>query len=426
MKLSKQEQILIGGIAIFVIGFSYYQFIIKPHHAKNEELHSFYATITAEKEEYDQIIATMQEHKDDHQKKATSVDKKTKQYYSAYEQEQIIIDLNNLLSKQKLTGGLTFSQLGTSGVVSATSSFLVPGLGSVDQLLEQYNLNKEAAENNETLSEQVLPEQSGSSTSEGDTVEQSDEMTTDSTNTEEEEVVTTSQFVQQVTVGITVDGPYKQVQEFIKSIETFEKRMIVSNSEIRALNDTNVSASLSVEIYIIPDVMSEIAVWGLTGEYGKDLPFSATSSVFTQNGVQADENKRDFVVNVKSAHSDLSSVMIGRADDTEKTSYLVSEKTGDHKATMTFAKREDTYTYEYTLGDEHYPESVEVFVPNSEYIIVDLVSEARIDTRDSTTLSIDIKNTTDRKVVVFVRNDDLEAPRITVNGDNDQVIIVKQ
>lgn len=404
MKLSKQEQLILSILGVLILGIVYYQFMLKPHLAKNEELKQTQSELAQEYAEYEATIATIVTQESQQQILGLNVDARAKGYYEALVQEQIILDLNQLLVSHQLSGKIDFSQALVEGVSVMSRAENLKVASSLQQQIDIYQGERDT----------ITPP----------TVEETP-VETPETPAETPSVGATT--VEQMKISLAVEGNYATVQKFIKAVETYQKRMIITNVEMKALAEGNVSAAMQLELYAIPSLSEITTVWGLTGTYGKDVPFSNLGSAFSQTLLTADENKRDFVGIVKSSYSDLASFMLGKADDSEKTSYLVDDRNATIEASMKFGQVDGSYTYAYSVGEQSYPTSgTTTFSPRSNYIIVDLVSEALVDSRDVSKLDLTIENTTDKTVVIFVRSDDETAPRIRVNGVSESVVVVKQ
>ncbi|MGL6008374.1 MAG: GspMb/PilO family protein [Culicoidibacterales bacterium] len=401
MKMSKQEQILLSFVAILVISLAYYQFGFKPQQEKNVSLTQQKVELEQEIQQFEETIATIETKKVQKQQLGLGISQKTTGYYEKLNQEQIILDINKLLSDHKLTGKIEFTQPITS-IIEADEIVAPESVANtLQQQIDQYN----EKQGTETPAAEEAPD--------GEVAP---------------EATPTVETVEQMSVKLSVEGEYKKVQDFIKAIETYSSRMIITQSSIKALADKNVTASLQIELYAIPSLESKPEAWGLTGEYGKDEPFSTLGSAFTQTLITADENKRDFIGIVKSSYSDLSSFMLAKEKDEQKSSYLVDDTNGTIEASMRFSQVDGKYVYSQTVGEQTYPAKgqQEAFIPQSNYIIVELTSEALVDSRDTTKLKLKIENKTDKTVVVFVRGDDKEAPRIEIEGVSETVVVVKQ
>lgn len=407
MKISKQEQLLLSIIAILLLGLGYYQFAFKPQQIKNQSLTQEKVALEQQLQEYEATVASLESKKIEQQRLALEVSQMTTGYYQQLDQEQIILDLNKLLIDHQLTSKLDFTHETVAGVVVNPTEGAQNQTSSLQQYIDQYQGD----------------EQGGTPV-----LETEDSTTTDSSVDSGTEVATTTTTVEQMSISLAVEGDYKKVQQFIKALETYEKRIIITESQIKALAENNVTAALKLELYAIPNLETEAAIWGLTGDYGKDIPFSNLGSAFTQTLITADENKRDFIGIIKSSYSDLSSFMLAKANDEQKLSYLIDDTNGTIEATMRFSQVDGQYVYSQTVGDQSYPTKgqQEAFVPQSNYIIVELTSEAIIDSRDTTKLALKIENKTDKTVVVFIRNDDEQAPRIQIEGQSETVVVVKQ
>lgn len=412
MKLSKNELLLLTIVGSLLIGVVYYQFIFSPQFAHNNSLKQKYTELNQQVQAAEQAAATLEAKATQRSMLVLEVEAEMSEYYDTLTQEKIILDLNKMLSDHNLTGKIDFSPVSVTGVANLTENLPVGAEGTISQQINAYR------EGNQTEGESVTTPETE--------VKPEAEATNPEAETQPQAATTATVEQQQITLAI--QGKYEDVQKFIQGVESYSKRIVVTTSDITALVEGNVSAVLSLELYAMPSMQEQAGAWGLTGDYGKDAPFSNLGTAYTQSLITADENKRDFIGIIKSSYSDLVSFMLGKADDQEKASYLVSEEAGIIATTMRFSQTDEQYYYSYTVGQESYPAqgNKEAFVPQSNYIIIDLISEPLVDSRDTSKLDLKIENTTDKKVVVFVRNDDADAPRIQVQGGNENVVVVKQ
>ncbi|MGL4624374.1 MAG: hypothetical protein ACRCWD_05770 [Culicoidibacterales bacterium] len=411
MKLSKQELMLLTLVGTLLVGVVYYQFIFSPQLAHNQELQNKYMELNEQVRAAEEAVTTIAAKETQRNLLFLGVEAEMNDYYDTLTQEKIILDLNKMLSDHKLTGKIDFSPVSVMGVanLSATTQALLES--TINQQIATYRGDEPVVETN--------PEQGETPAAEGEA---------EAPEVESVPQAATTATVEQQQINLALQGKYEDVQKFIKTVETYSQRMIITSSEMNALAEGNVSAVLTLELYAIPGMQEQAEAWGLTGSYGKDTPFSNLGTAYTQSLITADENQRDFIGVVKSSYSDLASFMLGKAGDTEKKSYLVTEQTGIIATTMRLSEKDGQYSYAYTVDSESYPTQgkQEAFVPNSNYIIVDLTSEPLVDSRDTTKLELKIENKTDKKVVVFIRNDDAKAPRIEVKGGDESIVVVKQ
>lgn len=415
MKLSKKEQVLLTGVGALLLGVAYYQFIFSPQLQHNTELTQKAATLSQEVQAAEQTVATIETKKNQKSVIMLDVEAQMKEYYDTLTQEQIILDLNKLLSDHQLTGKIDFSPIVVTGVASLGVGTPPLDQSQIGQQVETYREALEGAQGG--VVEEQQPE-----------VEEPVENPEESSDQAETQETATATTVEQQQINVSIQGQYNNIQKFVKQLETYSQRIIITNSEFKALAEGNVSATLALEIYALPNLQAQAQSWGLNGTYGKDVPFSNLGTAYTQTLITADENKRDFLGIVKSSYSDLSSFMLGKADDSEKQSYLVTDQNNRIEASIRLSQIDGQYAYTYSVGQESYPlkGQQEVFTPKSQYIVIDLISEAIVDQRDTTKLALKVENKTDKQVVIFIRNDDQQAPRIEILDVAENVTVVKQ
>lgn len=82
--------------------------------------------------------------------------------------------------------------------------------------------------------------------------------------------------IQKMTVIINFEGNYKQIYDFIKSIEQENRSIVSSNLTIQANDSGLLAGTVSLDIYSIPkpfDQDNEYLNWNINRDYGKENPF---------------------------------------------------------------------------------------------------------------------------------------------------------
>ena len=193
-------------------------------------------------------------------------------------------------------------------------------------------------------------------------------------------------------------------------------------------NLDEVAGSVNMVIYSIPKINDEISKymkWDLNNTYGKSKPFNVDSAVGT--GIKSDTDVSDFMVGVKSSASELPTVIIGKANDELRTTYAYGDGNNDINAEMILTQIDGKYYYKYKTNIDKIPANYNdlgnEFVPNTENIVLSILSESRVTSNDKSGLKLKIINNTDKLVKVDISGDDISEPRISIDGDSKNISV---
>lgn len=238
-------------------------------------------------------------------------------------------------------------------------------------------------------------------------------------------------------VKIVFESGYEEVVSFIKALESYPRRIIINN--VQSLNNIQSSASsnglltttLDLTFIAVPKLHEQdqdFYEWPYDGPYGKSDPFTPfsgyaapgsgstpESTVSTPVGTVEDVSaKENFFFMLNSVHADLTTVVLSRYNDKNKSSYLYADNPGLENVTYEFLKQGGRYYYRYRTQSESYPQNysdLQEFKPEGT-IGIDIFSCKRLESDDQAGANITMLNHTDLKVVVRVKNDDPVKPRV--------------
>ena len=189
-----------------------------------------------------------------------------------------------------------------------------------------------------------------------------------------------------------------------------------------------VKGSINMIVYAVPKIdgeISEYLKWTLNNTYGKSQPFNLGSAV--GNGIKSTTDMSDFKVSVKSETSELPTIIMGKANDMLKTTYAYGDGNSEQSAEMVLTKKDDKYYYKYKTTNDKIPTNYDnlgnEFVPNSENIVLDILSESRSTSNDKSGLKLKIVNNTDKLVKVNISGDDVKDPRVSIDGDSKNISV---
>jgi type IV pilus assembly protein PilO len=146
---------------------------------------------------------------------------------------------------------------------------------------------------------------------------------------------------------------------------------------------------------------------------------SGRSNPFYESDVQRDQywtTRYDFIMNVNPISSDLPTVTLGEVGDYNRESYVYVDRNGVEVVDVEIMQDGENYYYKYKTSMESYPLNYEEewieFVPENEYISMQVNSEPRSGADDESGVELNIVNESDIIFYVNILNEDVINPRI--------------
>ena len=398
MKMSQREKSLLMIVSCVLVAVLYFQFIFSPKQNKVNQLENELFDVQTRYDQVMENISSLESRKDKIKKITASVSETTSVLYPTLIQEKIILALDELINETGIAATIGFSQISAQAVQPFTGGTYELPKSSLSSLTDQYS--------DLTTSEPVVEEIDSNS----------------------ESSVTSNSTAEVMSIGLSFTGTYEVVKTFIDAIQSWKYNLVLSNLSLTPLNESEVTGSTTLEFYAIPKLSNqdqEYLEWTLEDTYGKELPFSsgaasgAYSSTIEQllaSGIKV----YDFMMLVRSSASDLPAVTIGKALDESRDSYLFTDKNEIEPITVTFKQDGEKYYYQYETSEGAYPSSEALgveFVPVNDTIEMQIMSESRLEATDQVGVQLKVKNETDLVVNIEIKDDDTEAPRISVNSE---------
>lgn len=412
MKISKREKYLLGILGTVIIVFAYYQFIYIKQVEKLNEKRTEKSNV---EEQYNKVlneIGSLGAKEAEVKTLKISAIEKSKFLYPIIVQEKIIIEIDKLLNDSDLTGNIAFSPIEVAEVEELKSEEIVKTESSLKEIVDEY-------EGNSTDSS----EKEKANSTEGTT-------SNSETNTSVEGEKATSE---QLKVAINFSGSYENLKKFIKSIEDYERKIVITNINISAKSQEELSGVLSLEFHGVPKLSGEdeeYLKWTLNNVYGKEILFSSGSA----NGAYAntieeqttEKDSNDFVMMVKSSLSELPTLTLGKAKDDLTESYIYSDNEKIEDVEITFEEADGKTYFKYKTSNSYYPkENTSVgkeFTPKTSDIVLEILSEERSGASDNSGINLSVINNTSKKVEIIIKNDDSSNPRVSVTSKGSNTV----
>ncbi|MBZ9636287.1 hypothetical protein [Clostridium sp. FP1] len=433
MKVTRREQMLLGVLLIMLLGYGFYKFIYTKQNQKITELKISRDTYSQKWEQVKAKIASKDKKNEEYKILNAKIFSKTDMLFPSIEQEKIIMVLDKMIKDSNLQADvLGFSEVSSGNRQESTGKTEATSAKAGDKNKNTVNeLDKLVSGFNGTNKKDVNSEKTKDSKVEPNTTN------TDKAITKADNSKSIGAYKMQVTLNFK--GTYDELIGFIKQVEKYEKKIIVSNINIAAGEGSGVSGNLILEFYGVPKINgNDNFKWDYKEPSGKGNPFVGLSSSLQVNNeiiTKKEENKEakneiksDFVMSTKPITSDLPTVRIGKAKDESRQSYIYADNEGIEPVEFYFTKTGNKYFYKYKTSIETYPKEISnsiEFVPNGEKVILEIFSQKRGMGSDLSGANIKIINNTDKGVVVNILDDDKNKPRVNILKEKGDISVIR-
>lgn len=406
MKISKKEQYLLGILATVLVVALYYQFVYIKQVDKIEVLEAEKQEVENKYDEIMETIRTLEQRRSQIKIYNAGISDKMKLYYPGIVQEYIILEIDKMLKDSGINGTVSFSQISASTVEVITPGIFNKVESSLEPIVDEYNKHFKNEEEDTSSRNSII---------------------------DDEVVATSDATAEQVKVNLSFTGTYENLKKFLDIVDSQERKLAVTNISLSQGVANSISGSLALEFYGIPKLNNEDSSyfeWKLNNPSGKDNLFSINGVVnnATIESLSAQKNNYDFIMLAKSINSDLPTVMVGKANDTTNLSYIYADNKGIEEVELVLTKINGEYFYKYRTSQGSYPGNYsvtgDVFIPVSEEIVFEVVSQARANEEDLSGVSLKVINNTDKTLNIVISGDDSSNPRITVNSQGSSSVKV--
>lgn len=391
MNISKREKILLAILVILLGTYSFYNFIASPY---LDEINLLKQDLNNKTTELKNVNISKSEI-EDIQKEIKALHAKiwtvTERFFPSYEQEKIITLLDKMLKDSNLEG---------------YSMSFIP-----EEIIDIYE-EKDNNSNNE--GETLLNEIADVYFSPDDKKQNKENNENNEKNNGEQKPIK----LKKASVSIYFRGSYNGIINFLKKIEHYNKKIIVSSLNINVSNDEKdyLNGSIILDLYSIKKLHNqdtEYLAWDYDDDYGKNNPF-----YYQDNSVRFDElYTEDFVMTVKPESSVMPTVTIKQNSDYKNETFIYADNKGIENIEIEVISKDDKYYYKYKTEDMSYPNdynnSIE-FMPNNDFIYMTIYTHDRNSREDISGCNIKASNLTDKNMIIRVINDDKNRPRVTV------------
>lgn len=399
MKLSKREKVLIFILIIAVIGYAAYRFLPG----------SNLLNLDAMKEEYNQkstVYDTMSQNvllKSKYEEKVQSLSDEINNLnvISDIQQENIIVFLNNYFANNNIdANNISF----TDATVVPMSDIAAPGEAKAVSTLE-------------TIMGDIDGTVSGAEESTADIGTEAGTDSEQTQTTKEEAAQKPSLTVRSMSVNVAFESTYDSMIKFVDAIQNNAVDISITNINTVSPVGDILQGTMTLNFYGVPKLESFIEdnqewLWKDLVPYGKNNPFliDGNATTFANAG-----SSFDFYMSVKPESSDLPTVIVGKAEDKIRSTYVYADSNKMEEVEFQFKKDNDKIYYKYKTKNSTYPSDgtwVEFAPVASDSIFIKIYSSSRNSKTDSAGVNLAVTNTTGLKVRIEVEDDDTTNPRV--------------
>lgn len=425
MKISNREKVMLFVLGIILIGFGYYNFVYSVQATAIEQKLKEENEI---KEKYETSMITinsLESKENDVKLLNEKIKEESKPFYPIISEEHIILEIDKLLKGSELKGTMKFNPVVCDAVENVNKKSGTLPDSTLQQIVDKYN-DKNASNHEEATTTTNTNNKDGSVNNSND---KSDTNSKDSKDKKKD-------TVQYIKFQVNFEGSYDGIYKFISAIGANDRKIVVNSIKLSSDTSKGMKGTANLEIYSIPkidDDLSQYLQWNLNNNYGKDVPFSegtadvSSSSKVTnvKESTKTTTGNSDFLASVKSITSDLPKIIIGKAKDDLRMTYVYGDSNSEEKAEMILTQDGDKYYYKYKTSKGTFPANYdgpgEEFIPMSKDIVLGIMSESRVNANDNSAIRLNIINKTDKTVDVNISGDDSANPRVTIDGNSDNV-----
>lgn len=424
MKISNREKIMLYILGIILIGLGYYNFIYSVQVTKIEASLKEESEIKQKYTSAMETINSIEDRKSYVKILKAKIGEESKPFYPTINEEKIIIEVDKLLKDSGLKGGIIFKPIVLDSVENSKREQIILGESSLQGIADKYN-NVNNDEKSQTSSDKTSNNKNdGAKTQNSNNTNGN---TSDASSSKSNDGKEKKNKVQYVKFQVKFEGTYEALDKFLDKISNNERKIVVNSITIKEDTLNSLKGTIDLEIYAISKITDELESylkWDINNTYGKTVPFTkgAASGITNKS-----KDTSDFIAAVKSTNSELPSIILGKTNDSLKTSYVYADSNSEETVEMILTKVGNKYYCKYKTKNGSFPTKYEglgaEFVPVSKNIVIDIFSEARASSEDKSNIKLKIVNKTDKLAEVNISGDDTANPRVKIDGDGTDITI---
>lgn len=228
--------------------------------------------------------------------------------------------------------------------------------------------------------------------------------------------------VETTAYGITYQGSYDGIKDYLAYIADYKYRMNISSITIAYDDETleegeECKGSVVLNAYSIsgPDRTPEQPTVDV--KEGKDVIFEdvtggtrASTSFDEDNGASIVSN-HNLIIMLNNANNDTASGIIVASSESNESTYVTSSENSEQTLDINITEEDGKNYMEYSIGGNSY--KAEILSNN---VTIYVKSSARVDSDDTNGVKANINNSTALSVYIKVDSDDSTSPRFSIGS----------
>lgn len=228
------------------------------------------------------------------------------------------------------------------------------------------------------------------------------------------------------TLGIGVNLPltYNQIKAILDGYDAFPTLYSVSSLSINPSEGGKYNTSFNLNFYSFDDKMAPLRLWQDAGlPLGKSNIFAASGEAAGVETINI-EDKKDFMILLNTVNAPTGNITMEKSGNSTR---LFGKNKSLENVDINIEGKENKYSYSMSTEASTYPKSgTETFKPNTDSVIIYIVSQPRKYQDDKNIVSINIHNKSDLKVQAIVTNEDPNLPRAMIIRDGDGITVQRK
>lgn len=417
MKLSKREKTLISILILVVIAFFVYKFVPYDKIFKLAQLEGGYDQIKSTYDNMSLNILMKSDGEKDMQELTNEINDTN--MLADIKQENIIVFLNSYLTNSKIdTSAISFSEVTPVAYNTTVNDVSSSAKSSLELMMDQINGNQNSLAN--ASNDSNGNKNAEASSEAGETQENGDEAQVNLST------------VNQISVNITFESSYKDMLSFIDAIQNNPINISITNINTVSKEGDIIQGIITLNFYELPKLDGYVEknndwIWKDLIKSGKINPFQSDGGTYIASSESNKEDKFDFYVSLKPETSDLPTVIVGKAEDKNRTTYVYADSNVLENIEFQFKKENSKFYYKYSTKNEKFPSDGTWldFTPAGSDIKIMIYSSQRNSKTDSAGANIAITNTSGLKIRFGIEDDDKINPRVYFK-DPKSVIVTRK
>jgi len=396
MRINKREKILLGVLLIVLFAYLFYNFV---YVSNEEKIAGLEAELEVKNTQVEELMKAIEDNKvlnTRFKELNFEISDMSKVYLPNLDQEKLIVFIDKKINEYSIeTSNISFTDDSVITINKEQPSNEAGYRYRLEELKDIYFNN-------------IVDNQS---------VEENQEGQLSQTNADN------------LQINLNFSADYYDLLDFINDLQNNKFEITITNMALTLGEDDMISGTMSANLYSIPKLHEHEFINWIWSDYID----SGRSNPFYESDVQRDQYwtaRYDFLMNVQPISSDLPTVTLGEEEDYNRNSYIYADSNSMETVDIEVMQEGEMYYYKYKTSMQSYPtnfndEWIE-FVPENEYISMQINSEERTGTDDQSGVVLNIVNETDIIFYVNIINEDLINSRVEYNETNNIVFRVNE